>query len=119
MEPCPAFQIAADSMFMSVAQTTNPSPSGGAGRRTPLGVKLTEGGFSSFHAAHAAGSKALEELVENILNKDENTAGAGQHPPRRKTSHRSTRSFHTSPPSKRPSKLPQGGFRCFEPHMFR
>jgi hypothetical protein len=44
-------------------------------RRTPLGVKLTEGGFSSFHAAHAAGSKALEELVEIILNKDENRAG--------------------------------------------
>ncbi len=42
-------------------------------RRTPL--RVTEGGFSSFHAAHAAGSKALEELVEITLNKDENTAG--------------------------------------------
>ena len=44
-------------------------------RRTPFGVKLTEGGFTSFHAAHAAGSKALEELVENILKENENTAG--------------------------------------------
>jgi len=77
MEPCRAFQIAAVSMFMSAAQATNSSPSGGAfiTEEPPLGVKLTEGGFSSFHAAHAAGSKALEELVENILNKDENTAG--------------------------------------------
>jgi hypothetical protein len=30
-------------------------------RKTPLGVRLTEGGFTSFHAAHAAGSKALAE----------------------------------------------------------
>jgi hypothetical protein len=28
-----------------------------------------------FHAAHAAGSTVLEELVENILQEDENTAG--------------------------------------------
>jgi hypothetical protein len=43
-------------------------------RKTPLGVKLTEGGFSSFHAAHAAGSKALEELVENILKEEKSMA---------------------------------------------
>jgi hypothetical protein len=30
-------------------------------RKTPLGVRLTEGGFTSFHAAHEAGSKALAE----------------------------------------------------------
>ena len=41
-------------------------------RRTPLGVKLTEGGFPSFHAAHAAGSKTLEELVESILEEEKN-----------------------------------------------
>src|SRR5258706_16389165 len=115
MEPCPAFQIAADSMFMSVAQTTNPSPSGGAGRRTPLGVKLTEGGFSSFHAAHAAGSKALEELVENILNKDENTAGPVYVPPPRENSQGRGSSFKTTPPSKSQSKIPAGGFRFLDP----
>jgi hypothetical protein len=43
-------------------------------RKTPLGVKLTEGGFTSFHAAHAAGSKALEELVENILKEEDSIA---------------------------------------------
>jgi hypothetical protein len=43
-------------------------------RKTPLGVKLTEGGFTSFHAAHAAGSKVLEELVENILKEEESAA---------------------------------------------
>ena len=64
-------------MFMSVAQATNPSRSDGVSiAEEPRGrVKLTEGGFSSFHAAHAAGSKVLEELVENILQEDENTAG--------------------------------------------
>ena len=49
--------------------------------KNPVGSEADRGGFSSFHAAHAAGSKALEELVENILNKDENTAGAGLAPP--------------------------------------
>jgi hypothetical protein len=43
-------------------------------RKTPLGVKLTEGGFPSFHAAHAAGSKALEELIENILKEEDSIA---------------------------------------------
>ena len=43
-------------------------------RRTPLGVKLTEGGFVSFHAAHAAGSKVLRELVQNILKEEEGMA---------------------------------------------
>jgi len=41
-------------------------------RNTPLGVKLTEGGFRSHHAARAAGSKVLEELVENILREEKN-----------------------------------------------
>jgi hypothetical protein len=40
--------------------------------KNPVG---SDRGWLFFHAAHAAGSKALEELVENILNKDENTAG--------------------------------------------
>ena len=40
-------------------------------RRTPLGVKLTAGGYGSFQAAHAAGSMALEELVENIQKEEE------------------------------------------------
>jgi hypothetical protein len=41
-------------------------------RKTPLGVKLTEGGFTSFHAAYAAGSKALEELVQSIIEEEKN-----------------------------------------------
>jgi hypothetical protein len=41
-------------------------------RNTPLGVKLTGGGFHSHHAARAAGSKVLEELVENILREEKN-----------------------------------------------
>ena len=41
-------------------------------RKTPLGVRLTEGSFTSFHAAHAAGSKALEELVQSILEEEKN-----------------------------------------------
>ena len=58
-------------------------------RRTPLGVKLTEGGFTSFHAAHAAGSKVLEELVENILKEDENkTRWVGLAPPLQQNSQR-------------------------------
>ena len=40
-------------------------------RRTPLGVKLTEGGYASFQAAHVAGCAALEELVQNIQNEEE------------------------------------------------
>jgi hypothetical protein len=43
-------------------------------RKTPLGVKLTEGGFTSFHAAYAASSKVLEELVANILKEEESMA---------------------------------------------
>jgi len=42
-----------------------------------LKVKLTEGGFTSFHATHAAGSKVLEALVEPILKEDENKNTAG------------------------------------------
>jgi hypothetical protein len=41
-------------------------------RKTPLGVKLAEGGFRSYQAARAAGSKVLEELVENILREEKN-----------------------------------------------
>jgi hypothetical protein len=40
-------------------------------RRTPLRVKLTAGGYSSFHTAHAAGCTALEELVQNIQKEEE------------------------------------------------
>jgi hypothetical protein len=40
-------------------------------RRTPLGVKLTTGDYPSFHAAHVAGSTALEELVQNIQKEEE------------------------------------------------
>jgi hypothetical protein len=43
-------------------------------RRTPLGVKLTAGGYTSFQAAHAAGSIALKELVENIQKEEESTS---------------------------------------------
>jgi hypothetical protein len=43
-------------------------------RKPPLGVKLTGGGFTSFHAAHAAGSKYLEELVEGILREEKSMA---------------------------------------------
>jgi len=35
-------------------------------RGKPLGVKLSECGFGSFQAAHAAGTLALEELIEQI-----------------------------------------------------
>jgi hypothetical protein len=41
-------------------------------RKTPLGVRLTEAGFTSFRAAHAAGSKALAELVQSILEEERN-----------------------------------------------
>jgi hypothetical protein len=41
-------------------------------RRTPFGVRLSEGGFRSFHAAHAAGTKALTELLEQIQKEEEN-----------------------------------------------
>jgi hypothetical protein len=37
-------------------------------RSTPLGMKLTESGSASFHAA---GSSVLDELVENILKEEE------------------------------------------------
>ena len=40
-------------------------------RRVPFGVRLSEGGFSSFHAAYAAGTKALAELLEQIQKEDE------------------------------------------------
>jgi hypothetical protein len=40
-------------------------------RRFPFGVKLSEGGFGSYHAAHTAGKKALAELLEQIQNEEE------------------------------------------------
>ena len=40
-------------------------------RRIPFGVKLSEGGFGSYHAAHTAGKKALAELLEQIQNEEE------------------------------------------------
>jgi hypothetical protein len=43
-------------------------------RRTPLRVKLTGGGFPTFHAAHAAGSQALEELWVKILKEQASAA---------------------------------------------
>jgi hypothetical protein len=73
--PCPAIQIAAASMFLSVAHDEPLSFRWSIyRRRTPPGVKLTEGGITSFHAAHAASWKVLEELVENILKEDKSTA---------------------------------------------
>ena len=39
-------------------------------RKPPLGAKLTEGGFTSFHAARDAGSKVLKELVERIVKEE-------------------------------------------------
>ena len=40
-------------------------------RRIPFGVKLTEGGFGSYHAAHTAGKKALAELLEQIQQEED------------------------------------------------
>jgi hypothetical protein len=40
-------------------------------RRIPFGVKLSEGGFGSYHAAKAAGKKALADLLEQIQNEEE------------------------------------------------
>ena len=40
-------------------------------RRIPFGVKLSEGGFGSYQAAHTAGKKALAELLEQIQNEEE------------------------------------------------
>jgi len=40
-------------------------------RRIPFGVRLSEGGFASYHAAHAAGTKALAELLEQISKEEE------------------------------------------------
>jgi hypothetical protein len=40
-------------------------------RRIPFGVKLSEGGFGSYHAAHAAGTKALADLLEQIQKEEE------------------------------------------------
>jgi len=47
-------------------------------RRTPLGMKLTEGGSASFHAT---GSNVLDELVENILKEEEGIAWSASHRP--------------------------------------
>jgi hypothetical protein len=44
------------------------SPKNAAGR------EADRGGITSFHAAHAASWKVLEELVENILKEDKSTA---------------------------------------------
>jgi hypothetical protein len=41
-------------------------------RKTPLGVKLSEGGFCSHQAAHSAGTKALAEFLEQILEEEKN-----------------------------------------------
>jgi hypothetical protein len=40
-------------------------------RRIPFGVKLSEGGFGSYHAALTAGKKALAELLEQIQQEEE------------------------------------------------
>jgi hypothetical protein len=39
-------------------------------RRVPFGIKLSEGGFGSYHAAHTAGKKALAELLEQIQKEE-------------------------------------------------
>jgi hypothetical protein len=41
-------------------------------RKTPLGVKLSEGGFRSYHAAHSAGTEALTKLLKHILEEERN-----------------------------------------------
>jgi hypothetical protein len=62
-------------MFMSVATATHRTSLAGIFRRKPpLGVTLTEDSFTSFHAAHAAGSKTLEELVESIRKEEKSMA---------------------------------------------
>jgi hypothetical protein len=40
-------------------------------RRIPFGVKLSEGGFGSYHAALTAGKMALAELLEQIQQEEE------------------------------------------------
>jgi hypothetical protein len=64
MRPCPGVQIAEVFIFMSAAKATESGIL--IGEKTPLGAKPTEGDFTSIHAAHAAVSKALEELVESL-----------------------------------------------------
>ena len=41
-------------------------------RKTPLGVKLSEGGFRSHHAAHSAGTEALTKLLDQIQQEEKN-----------------------------------------------
>jgi hypothetical protein len=43
-------------------------------RRMPFGVKLSEGRFGSYRAAHSAGKEALAELLEQI-QKEESAGG--------------------------------------------
>ena len=40
-------------------------------RKTPLGVRLTEGGFTSFHAASGR-IEGIAELVQSILEEEKN-----------------------------------------------
>ena len=40
-------------------------------RRIPFGVKLTEGGFGSYHAAHTAGKTALADLLAQIQHEED------------------------------------------------
>ena len=40
-------------------------------RRIPFGVKLTEGGFGSYHAALTAGKTALADLLEQIPQEED------------------------------------------------
>jgi hypothetical protein len=40
-------------------------------RRIPFGVRLSEGGFASYHAALTAGKEALAELLEQIQQEEE------------------------------------------------
>jgi hypothetical protein len=41
-------------------------------RKTPLGVKLSEGGFRSYRAAHSAGTEALTNLLNQIQEEEKN-----------------------------------------------
>jgi len=60
----------------SVASTKETISLGGAftDEKIPLGIRLSEGGYQSFHAAHTAGTKALTQLLADIMKEEKNSA---------------------------------------------
>jgi hypothetical protein len=43
-------------------------------KRTPMGVKLWEGGFRSYHAAQLAGKQALEDFLNGLSIENRSTS---------------------------------------------